>query len=200
MSIVGFTGPLAGGKSTLADRLMQKGYVYVSLSDEVRKEAARRGLPMIREVLQDVGDSLRVKFGNEVLAQRIGILIDEVREQGQTEKIVVDGLRNPGEINWLKEYFGMHVVGVVADPNIRFERMLKRAGASDPVTREDFDKVESRDRGVGQAEYGNQTDACLALADTIIENNGTLEELDVSLREALISLGIEGAPRFKEGR
>lgn len=196
--ILGLTGPIASGKGTLADRLKSKGYVCISLSEEVRKEARCRGLPLIREVLQNIGDDLRIEFGNEILARRISKSIDELRTRGETQKIIIDGLRNPGEIFWLRKQYGMRVIGITADPEIRFQRVFERSKPSDPITREDFGKAEQRDRGIGQTESGHQVDACLVLADIVIENNGTYEELDENLQEILISFGIENVPRSKE--
>ena len=54
--------------------------------------------------------------------------------------------------------------------------MQKRGKDYDPKTCEEFSKAEERDRGVGQALFGQQVEACLRLADVILDNNGTLQD------------------------
>jgi dephospho-CoA kinase len=200
-SIIGVTGPIASGKGIIASRLESIGYSRVSLSDEVRKEARRLGLPDQREVLQNVGDSLRSEFGNNVLAQRVAQTIEEMRVKDPAQKVVVDGLRNPGEITYLQEHFGMYTIGVNADEEVRINRVVTRARESDPTT--DTYALEvamKRDMGVGQAENGNNVGECLKLADRIINNNGTKDELNTELQEVLTELGIEGTVSSKEER
>lgn len=197
---IALVGPIAGGKGTVAGILLEKGYSHFTYGEEVQKEIERRGLPLIRAVFQDVSDSLRLEFGADILARRIAAVIEQERLQGKAEKALIDGLRHPQEVGWLKEYYGTHVIGITASTEIRFQRLMERARPSDPITRESFDLVEQRDRGIGQPEHGQQGDACLRLADFVIENTETPEILEKKLQEVLINLGIEGNPFGKERR
>ena len=69
--IIGLTGKNGSGKTEVSEYLKSRGFEYHSLSDEIRDEIRRRGLEITREVLIEVGNDLREKFGPGVLAERI---------------------------------------------------------------------------------------------------------------------------------
>lgn len=68
------TGPSAGGKGTVAEMLKEKDYVYFSCSDVLREVAEKRGWDIGRETLQNLGDELREKYGNDILPRWIASL------------------------------------------------------------------------------------------------------------------------------
>jgi dephospho-CoA kinase len=196
---IALVGPIASGKGHISELLKSRGFAHFTYGDEVRKEISLRGLPLERRVYQDVSDILRIEQGTPILAQRIASEIQRERQQGRANKAIIDGLRHPDEVEWLKTHFNTKVLGVTAPPELRFQRLLDRARPSDPGTREGFDVVEQRDRGVGQPDFGNHVDASLRLADIVIENTETPDILEGKLNLALVSLGIEGYPDFPEG-
>lgn len=49
--VIGLTGTNGSGKTTLAEHLKAAGFYYLSLSDEIRAELDRAGLPPTRENL-----------------------------------------------------------------------------------------------------------------------------------------------------
>ncbi len=175
--VIALVGPIASGKGSVIDVLKENGYDCLSLSDVVRERAKEWGLPLTRENLQDVGDKLRKNFGPGILAELISSYILKHPEK----KYIVDGVRNPAELLFLKKKFSTYTVGVTASADKRFELMRKRAREWDPKTREEFDQVEARDRGVGQEEYGQQVQACLDMADIVIDNNGFLSDLQTNI-------------------
>jgi len=66
--IIGLTGTMASGKDAVADILKKKGFICLSLSDEVREEAKNRQIELTRENLQILGDEKRIRqfcFGPE---------------------------------------------------------------------------------------------------------------------------------------
>ena len=69
--IIGLTGRIAGGKGVASDFFRAKGFEYLSLSNEVREEANKRGLPLERKSLQDLGNLMRKEEGSSVLAKRV---------------------------------------------------------------------------------------------------------------------------------
>ena len=68
---VGLTGTNGSGKTSAADYLKERGFRYLSLSDEIRLELANRNEPPTRENMTRLGNELRARFGAAVLARRV---------------------------------------------------------------------------------------------------------------------------------
>jgi dCMP deaminase len=178
--IVGITGTKASGKGIVAEILKEKGFFYVSTSDQVRKEAISKGISNYTiSDLQDIGNEIRKNFGSEELVKRC------LKETEGKENIVIDGIRNPGEVQEIKKVGGI-MVGVDAPVELRFERLLSRKRESDPKTLDDFKKMEARDRGDKESEVGQQVDKCLELSDHILVNDSTLETLKTKVEYILL--------------
>lgn len=95
--LIGLTGPIASGKSVLADMLVQQGFIRLTLSEEVREECKKRGLPLERSILQDLGNEMRQKHGNGYWARRL------LAKLAPGKNHVIEGIRNPGEVEELKK-------------------------------------------------------------------------------------------------
>ena len=169
--IIGLTGKNAAGKGELAKHIQSKGFVLYSLSDALREEATKRGLDHSRNTLINLGNEMREKFGNGILAKRIN---EKIKKEKAKKNFVIDSIRNPGEIKELRKNEGFLLVGVVTDENIRFRRLLKRGRLGDATTFEEFRKQENRENN--NESSGQQLDRCLELADKKISSNGTIEE------------------------
>lgn len=198
--VIGLVGPIASGKGYLAEFLKRNGFYYLSLSDRVREETDLRGLKRERETLQNVGNELRKEFGPNICAKRTVALIPE-----ETRLVVIDSIRNPMEIDYLKAIFGedgFTVVGVDAEAQLRLRWYLERAKVrgEDGVTEADFWRANDRDQGVGEEASGQQGKWCLELSDIKLENDGSdrfLREGREVLRERL-GLNLEGGTVSKE--
>jgi len=172
--IIGLTGPLCSGIDTFADILKkEKGFIFFSYSDILRDEARGKGVEITRKNLQDLGDELRQKDGLGVLSKRI---IEKI-EKGKD--YVIGNIRNPGEVEELRKSPGENfiLIKLEAPQEMRFQRLFQRRREKDPETFEEFLKMEARDLGVDQAKHGQQHAAVFLLADKIIENDTTVEDL-----------------------
>ncbi len=180
--IIGLTGTKASGKGILAEILREEGFVYSSTSDRVREEAILRGIEnyTIKD-LQNIGNELREKFGCDILVKRT---LEKLKD---SKNLVIDGIRNPGEIEALKKQ-NAKIVAVDAPEKQRFERLIKRARHSDPKTWEEFIAMEKRDSGIGESNTGQQTSKCIEMADYRIINEGTLEELKTKIEYFLMKV------------
>lgn len=185
LKVVGLVGPIASGKDTVLEELAKIGFKAFFLGERTREEADRRGLSHDRSVLQDMGNDLREKSGDDILVKRTEELFD-----GSEEKIVIDGVRNVGEIAYLRKKYNTIIIGVDAPSKKRREFSRKRSADSDPKTGEEFERVEQRDRGIGENSHGQQVDACLALSDVVIENNGIVSEFKKKIQRALAQLDL----------
>lgn len=191
--VIAFTGPTASGKGTAANFLKETGYAYFSLSDEVRREAVKRGWSTKKEVLQNLGDELRENFGSDVLAVRV-VQSDEFKH---ANKIVIDGIRHPEEILFFKEFFDAKIIGITASEKTRFEYLQSRKREGDPETFEEFLKSEQREQGA-EGSHAMQVKKCLTMADIVVVNESGVDRLKENTVYVLRMLGVEGHVVNKE--
>jgi dephospho-CoA kinase len=179
--IIGVTGPLCAGTDTFGDILRkEKGFEWMSYSDVLREEARKMGIEITRKNLQDLGDAIRKEFGDGILSEK---LIEKMKSD---KDYVVGNIRNPGEVEALRRWFGKKFVFVRVDAplEIRFERLLKRRREQDPENFEDFKKVEERDMGNYEKHYGQHHASVFTMADFSVNNDGSYEEF----REKVLKL------------
>ena len=165
--IIGLTGSIGSGKGVVSDFLKEKGFVYLSLSNKVREIGKKRGIEINRKSLQDLGNKLREEDGVGVLSKYI---LEEINDKNY-EKVVVDGIRNPSEIEVLRKLEGFFLVSVDAPQKIRFERIKERYRESDPKTWDKFLEVDNRDKGVGETLTGQKVGKCMEMADFFLIND-----------------------------
>lgn len=169
---IGLTGSIASGKEVVADFLMEKGFVYLSLSNELREIAQKKKILLTRENLQDLGNELRKKEGADFLAKRV---LYKIKNQQYT-KAIIDSIRNPAEIDVFKKSLkNFSLVSVDAPDKIRFERILLRDRESDPKTFQGFLKMDQRDKGKGEPKDGQQVGECMKKAKFVLINDSDLE-------------------------
>lgn len=176
MRIIGLTGTNASGKTEAAEYLRRKGYRYYSLSDILREEATRLGLDHSRKTLIELGNNLRKIHGAGVLAKM-------AKERLKGEHIIIDSIRNPKEIEELKMLPDFLLVGIDAPVEIRFKRAVMRGRAGDANTLEKFIENEKLENSRDKA--SQQLNRCLKMADALIINDGTKEELYRKLDEVI---------------
>lgn len=171
--IIGLTGSMGCGKGEIVNILERFGFKYITLSTIVREETRARGLPEEREQLMEVGNDMRKLEGAGVLAKRV---IKKIEESGY-DKWVVDGIRNPAEIEEIKKVEDSYVVGVNANRELLIERILSRNRESDAKVRSEVLRKIEREWGNDEPEDGQQVGRCMEMTDILIDNEGTLEEL-----------------------
>lgn len=178
MKVVCLVGESGAGKGTAINILREYGYVPHILGNEVRLHAQESGLVNpSRADLQYFANATRRKEGADYYVSRI---LRRIQAQ-KVSQIAIDGARNLSEINRIRELASngaqVNVVGIVADPEVRFTRIMERRDSSDPLTYAEFLENDHREKGIGGDEFSQQNALCLADADIVIENNTTLTEL-----------------------
>ncbi|MDO8570401.1 MAG: AAA family ATPase [Candidatus Daviesbacteria bacterium] len=176
--ILCFVGPSGAGKDTIVNKIRYLMDVsYYSLSNKIREQASLLGLENLRrDELQIFANKLREQHGNGIFAS----LSKKNIIEDPNKIIIVNGVRHPSEINLLREieYTCLRVIGVTASSEVRFKRVVERGRQSDPKTWESFMECDRRENGIPGEMIGQQNDQCLKIADIIIDNNGSVEELD----------------------
>ncbi len=179
--IIGLVGDLAAGKGTAAKYLEATyGATTYRFSTMLRDMVKRIYVPETRENLQNLSTHLRELFGQDVMSR----VIAEDVARDSNNLIIVEGIRRPSDIEYLKKIVGFHLVYITGDVQTRWERMVKRnenTGDSNK-TLEEFQKDE-------QAEADRMIKELGKTAKKKIENNGTFQEFYHILDNLITSYG-----------
>ena len=183
--VLGIVGPIASGKGFAIDKLVKLGFKKLSLSEEIREELKNSSNKTPdRKALQDLGDKMRSENGNDFWAKKVSEKI------GDQQNYVIDSIRNPHEISYLKHNLNMFVLAVNCSEKTSMERAIKR-GRDIDTNIKNLKLIIERDRGINQPKNGQRVDECIRLSDIVVDNNGTLEEFERKLDKLFIKLGIE---------
>ena len=187
MKIIGLSGTNGSGKDSVGQLLAEKhNYMFISVSDLLRDEAARRGEPVEREVLRTISAEWRRESGLCVLVDKA---IKHYELQGGDAEfagLALASLRNPGEAGRVHELNGV-MVWVDADPKFRFDRIYSRQRtAEDNKTFEQFQEEEQAEMvHIGDSATLNMRDVKKA-SDILLMNEGTtMEELQALIDRKL---------------
>lgn len=178
--IVCLTGLPGAGKSTIANGLKTKNFEVINMGDAVRAEAKRRNLEPTGTNLGKLMLELREKNGQGAVAE----LIKDQITNSKSGVVVIDGIRSNEEIQVLKKITKVKVLAVNATVDTRFKFLFDRGRSDDPKDRNEFEKRDSREIGVGVSKS-------IDLADETISNDKlTISEL-VDLAYKIIKNWIE---------
>lgn len=173
--LIGLTGTNGAGKGEVAAYLAKKGYVYFSLSDLIREELLKNGKEVTRDNLIKKGNELREKFGPDILAK---LIMKRVKE-----KAVVDSIRNPNEVEYLRKQKNFILLAIDSPVELRYDRVKKRGRVESASTLQEFIKKEEEE--MTNLEKGQQIQNCMKMADFVVINDGSLEDLHQMLEEML---------------
>lgn len=160
-------------KKLLPDRRI----AMVRFSDPLREIVALLGKEESRDNIDTVVTALRNAFHDD------GILIPAIHKrlnQIDGDIIILDGLRKPEEISLIREHNGI-LLYIVADQRTRFERRRQNAETTDEIgmsweqfVRQDQATVHISIHTIGET-----------MADARIENNGTIEKFEATIKKFL---------------
>ncbi len=123
LQIIGLAGTNGSGKDAVGEILAAKhNYLFISVTDLLRDELERRGLPPAREHMRTLSAEWRRELGLGVLIDKAVSQYDKVRDQ--YAGLVMASVRNPGEADEVHALGGT-MVWIDADPRIRYERVTK---------------------------------------------------------------------------
>ncbi len=178
--ILGFTGLLASGKGTAAKYLQEKyGASTFRFSTMLRDALDRFYLPQTRDNMIKISEIIRGTFGEDTMARTMSM----DAEKSENKTIVVEGVRRPADIEYLKRLPNFVLVEIFADPKIRYERLIKRRENPDDATKtyEQF-----------LADHQRSTELSIldvaAEAKIRLDNNGNLEQLHKQLDDIVSKL------------
>lgn len=193
MTVIGLTGGIASGKSTVSAYLKEKG-IPVFDADATAWEVEKAGQPCLKQLVEAFGKDILTAEGEldrshmaqlafhdpRVLQQLNDIVHKAVEEKRDAflqahakDSLVVLDAPLLLECGWEKKTNTVWLVDI--DPEEQIRRAMKRSG----MTRQEV--VDRINRQMPLAEKRKK-------ADVIIDNSGTLEELYQQVEKALKGL------------
>jgi len=195
MHIIGLTGGIASGKSTVSKLLKEFG-AYIIDADQIAREIVQPGQPALQEIEQAFGPGIilpdgsldRKKVGgivfkdeqalkrlNTITHNRIKLEIDKAIEKATREgyNVVVLDVPLLIEVGW--QHMTDSVWVVYVDKETQIKRLLDR----DNLSQED---------ALGRIAAQMALDEKILSADVIIDNRGSLEKTRIQIIEALSKL------------
>ena len=175
-NIIAIVGMCGAGKSVASDILENKGYKKVYFGGVTMEKLKEEGLEINPENERMMRERLRKELGMGAFAK---ILLPRIKEYAKESNTVLDGLYSWDELKILKDEFGdnLTLIAVIADKNIRYERLSKREIrplTKDEAIKRDLTEIEN----VAKA-------GPIAYADYYIDNNKTLSDYEQRLQEIL---------------
>lgn len=170
--VIGFTGALGSGCTYLGQGLEKYfNYRYCSLSSVIHELARENDFDEKTGTLQDIGNALREANGRDVLVQVTLKTLDRSwPSPGSPDRpkgIIVDGIRNTGEVEALRQFPNFFLLSIQAGTEVRKGRTI--GGGKRFATEEEFLEADKRDRDE-QTENGQQVKGCNDLSDIIVRN------------------------------
>jgi dephospho-CoA kinase len=180
--VLGLTGGIGSGKSTVSSLLEAKGAVIVD-ADRVVRELQQPGEPVFEAMVEAFGDGIvaddgtldrqavadlvfgddeKLKTLNGIVHPAVGVrMAEQLAELAGTEKVVIL------DVPLLVEKGGYDTAGTVVvdvDPDLAVRRLVEHRG---------FKEADARARMARQASREDR----LAMADVVIDNSGTVADL-----------------------
>jgi dephospho-CoA kinase len=187
--IVAVVGMCGSGKSVVSDILVRKGFQYLRFGQITLDEVKRRGLPPTEENERPIREEFRRKHGMGAYATLNIPRFDELLAKGD---VVGDGLYSWSEYKVLKERYGdrLVVLCVYAPPKTRYGRLNARVLAKEDVAlrHRRIAPAEAKARDYAEIEH-IEKGGPIAMADHLIKNEGTKEELEREVERFLKLLG-----------
>lgn len=180
--LLAFVGMPGSGKSEASAFLKKKGFAYIRFGALTEEGLADMHLPVTPENEQMYREKVREELGMAAYAIKSESKIQSLLEEHDV--VVIDGLYSWEEYVFLNEKFpGLKIIYIFASPKVRYERVGKRAVR--PLTEE-----QARMRDFSEIEKLNKSGP-IALADFVIENNGSLSEFHTKIDTFVQGLGIK---------
>lgn len=177
--LIGIAGTDGSGKGTAVTYFVnQHGFKHYSARAILMLELARRDVEPTRANMRLTANEMREQHGNDYVVVHN---LEKIVADG-IENAIIESIRTTAEAETLKQNGGI-LIAIDADQLCRYERVQARRSETDKVTYEEFvahEALESNDPNP----HGMQKQKVIEMADYLILNNGTTEDLYATL-EAL---------------
>ena len=180
MKIIWITGPQAAGKWAIVDYLTQKKwFAHYSVRWFLTEEIEKRWLPLDRDSMREVANELRANYWPSYITDQLFL-----QAQAAGQDAIIESVRAIWEVESLKKNSDFILLAVNADQKLRFDRAIARKSASDFVSFEKFQEQERLESENSDPSKQN-INACIEMADYVVNNNWDIEALHKQLDEII---------------
>ena len=168
------------GKTEAVQVAKKQGIPVVRMGDMVWGEVEKQGLELNDENVGNIANQMRNKYGKDIWAKRT---LENIKKMGDTDILVIDGVRNVEEIETFKKELDEDFVVVAIDVSdqVRYERAMSRDRKDDS---KDLEKIKERDR----RELGWGLGDVIASADIVVSNDKSIEAFFEEIRKILCDI------------
>lgn len=192
VTVVGLTGQSGAGKTTVCDVFYKNGFSVIN-ADKIAREITQQGTACLKNIADvfpecingETGELDRVKMAqivfndkdllklfNSIMYPYITTkILSEIRKYS-TEGVRYILLDAPTLFESRADDFCNYIVSVIADENLRFERVATRDNISEEMIKSRFNSQ-------------NSDEFYISRSDMIIRNNGSLDEFKKEAVEAV---------------
>ncbi|MBB4824231.1 dephospho-CoA kinase [Sporosarcina luteola] len=190
--IIGLTGSIASGKSTVAAMLRDKGYPIVD-ADEISKQVVEPGSPVLDEIIEAFGETIVLENGHLNRAKLGDLIFNNIERRQKLNGIIHPAVRKE-MLRQREEWVAKGASTVIMDIPLLFESRLQPFVDRILVVSVERELQKSRlmeRNGFSEEEAESRISSQLSMelkergADAVLNNNGTLEATEQQLDSIL---------------
>ncbi|MGB1314432.1 MAG: AAA family ATPase [Chitinophagales bacterium] len=168
--VIGITGTIGSGKDTLMELLKTEyNFKHFSVRDYLIEKLEEDGEEVNRLTMSILANRLRAENHPAYLAE---VLFNKAQEVGGNS--VIESIRTPGEVDFLKDHSEFVLFAVDADPNLRYERVQERKSVTDRIDFNTFMAEEQKEMQNDEPHMQNLA-TCIRISNYKFKNNSTRE-------------------------
>ncbi|MFO3787251.1 dephospho-CoA kinase [Bacillus mojavensis] len=190
--VIGLTGGIASGKSTVANMLIDKGITVID-ADIIAKQAVEKGMPAYRQIIDEFGEDILLENG-DIDRRKLGAMVFTNEQKRLALNSIVHPAVREEMLKRRDESIANQETFVVLDIPLLFESKLeslidkiivvsvtKELQLERLIKRNQLTEEEALSRIRSQMPLEEK----VSRADNVIDNSGTLEETKQQLEEIL---------------
>ncbi|PRP56561.1 dephospho-CoA kinase [Bacillus halotolerans] len=190
--VIGLTGGIASGKSTVANMLIDKGITVID-ADIIAKQAVEKGMPAYRQIIDEFGEDILLENG-DIDRRKLGALVFTNEQKRLALNSIVHPAVREEMLKRRDESVANQETFVVLDIPLLFESKLESLVDKIivvSVTKElQLERLTKRNQlteeeALSRIRSQIPLEEKVSRADNVIDNSGTLEETKQQLEEIL---------------
>jgi dephospho-CoA kinase len=181
--LIGITGTDGAGKGTVVAKLVEQwGFVHYSARALLLEKLIEQAHEPTRANMRLIANEMRAAYGNDYLVQHYLAR----RAVEKPPRCIIESIRAVAEAETLKAHGGI-LLAVDADQHVRYARVQGRRSETDKVSFEQFVAHESLEANDPNP-HGMQKQRVIQMADYVLLNNGSIQDLEREIATLLTSL------------